>query len=244
VATRCIPQEPGAGSPAESQVILEVRDTGVGMDETTLQRCLEPFFSTKGPRGNGLGLALVYGMVRRHEATIEMKSEPGNGTVARISFGVPASVECIEADIPHQAEPGPLRILCIDDDLRIGAMLQEVLGSQNHFVKIAEGGEQGISAFRKAQQEGEPFHVVITDLGMPCVDGRQIVRTVKEESPGTPVIMLTGWAAMMDQDGDLPREADAILSKPPNMNRLYETIAKVSLASEASNCRCPVRRCP
>jgi signal transduction histidine kinase/CheY-like chemotaxis protein len=235
IATRLLPSNlEGSGLPV-SQVVLEVRDTGVGMDELTRQRCLEPFFSTKGPRGNGLGLAMVYGIVRRHEGAIEIESEIGEGTVARLVFNVASDPEP-EQIHPATIESNSLRILCIDDDRRIGAMLQEVLESQNHSVEIAEGGEQGIEAFRQARERGQPFHLIITDLGMPCVDGRQIVRIVKKESPETAVIMLTGWAAMMDQEGDLPREADAILTKPPSMQSLYETIAKVSLLRKEADC--------
>lgn len=72
--------------PKQRHVCLEVRDTGVGMDEMTRQRCLEPFFTTKGPRGRGLGLAMVYGLVRRHEGAIEISSQPGAGTAVRLLF--------------------------------------------------------------------------------------------------------------------------------------------------------------
>jgi signal transduction histidine kinase/ActR/RegA family two-component response regulator len=210
------------------RVIVEVRDTGVGMDELTRQRCLEPFFTTKGPKGSGLGLAMVYGMMRRHQGCIEIDSQEGHGTIVRLMLN-PVETP-VAAPQPVEMEVGipPLRILCIDDDQRIGAMLQQVLTSRNHQVEIADGGQKGVDAFRRAQKRGEPFQVVITDLGMPNVDGRQIVRMVKDESPATPVIMLTGWAAMMDQEAHLPKDVDAIVSKPAGIDQLLEVLAQVT----------------
>ncbi|MHC1768688.1 MAG: ATP-binding protein [Verrucomicrobiia bacterium] len=220
--------EDGAG-----RVIVEVCDTGVGMDEATRQRCLEPFFSTKGPRGNGLGLAMVYGLVRRHQGNIQIESQPGRGTIVRLVLN-PVEPAAKPAETT-ESEPGlpALRILCIDDDQRIVGMLRQVLASQHHLVEVADGGEEGVVAFRKAQSRGEPFQVVITDLGMPNVDGREIVRTVKAEAPGTPVIMLTGWAAMMDEAGEVPKDVDAVVGKPPTIHRLREALAQVTKACAA-----------
>lgn len=226
---------PGVDSPEKDagRVVIEVVDTGVGMDEATRQRCLEPFFTTKGPRGSGLGLAMVYGLVRRHQGSIEIESESGRGTTLRLRLipADPARRQSKAAEVDSTLPP--LRILCIDDDQRIVAMLREVLASQRHWVEVAEGGEEGIAAFRKARKRGEPFQVVITDLGMPNVDGREIVRTVKAEAPGTPVIMLTGWAAMLDQDGELPKDVDEIIGKPPTITRLHEALARVTKACAA-----------
>jgi CheY-like chemotaxis protein len=213
----------------DPQAFLEVRDDGTGMDEVTQQRCFEPFFSTKGPVGSGLGLSTVFGIVRRHGGTIELKSAPGAGTSVRLLFQAipPVEEENLPTDVPQTTR---LRILCIDDDQRISTMLHQVLSAEHHQVEVANGGKRGLDAFRKAQQRGEPFDVVITDLGMPNVDGRQIVRAVKMQSPSTPVILLTGWAAMMDQEGELPEGVDAVLNKPASMDRLQEVLSKVTLA--------------
>lgn len=212
------------------QVVLEVRDTGQGMDEQTRQRCLEPFFSTKGPRGSGLGLAMVYGMMRRQEGSIEVESAPGKGTRIKLIFQARPRVALSNVRTTSSAASSSLRILCIDDDWRISSMLQALLSSEKHNVEVANGGAKGVEAFRKAKDRGQPFQVVITDLGMPNVDGRQIVQTVKSESPDTPVIMLTGWTAVMDQDGELPKGVDAVVSKPPNMERLHEVLSRVTLS--------------
>src|SRR5208283_1758590 len=101
---------------ARQRIAVEVGDTGVGMDEEAQRRCLEPFFTTKGERGTGLGLAMVYGMVRRHGAEIEVDSELGRGTTIRLSFPAPASAST--APVQYTAVPAvqsPLRILVVDD---------------------------------------------------------------------------------------------------------------------------------
>jgi CheY-like chemotaxis protein len=222
------------------RVTLEVEDTGVGMDELTRQRCLEPFYSTKGPRGSGLGLAMVYGTMRRHEGTIEIESEVNRGTTVRLIFSKVG--ECVKprAAISWSASDlPPLHILCVDDDVRVATMLFEVLTSQHHQVEVAIGGQRGIDAFRGAKERGQPFQVVITDLGMPEVDGHEIVQTVKREAPGTAVIMLTGWAAMVDQEGELPKGVDAILSKPPTLERIWATLSQVTSAKPGTNSNTP-----
>ncbi len=208
--------------------ILEVIDTGVGMNEQTQKRCLEPFFSTKGRRGTGLGLAMVYGVVERHQGKIEIESKEGKGTTMRLIFpvrklGVPAAVEPTEDD----EAPGPFRILCIDDESALRVLIREILERDGHTVEMADGGQAGINAFRAASQNKDPFDVVITDLGMPFVDGNAVVRAIKGESPETPVVMLTGWGAFLKNDGDVPAEVDGVLSKPPRLKEIRSMLRRV-----------------
>jgi len=214
-------------------VVLEIKDTGVGMDEKTRARCLEPFFSTKGKRGTGLGLAMVYGVVERHEGQIEIDSEPGKGTTVRLIFPAyklesPATTAQGE-DVP----PGPFRILCVDDEPPVRELVREMLERDGHTVTVADGGQAGIDAFRAANK-GKPFDAIVTDLGMPYVDGREVAATIKRESPGTPVIMLTGWGAFMKGDQTTPAHVDAVLSKPPRIAEIRAALRKfVPAASKA-----------
>ncbi len=211
-----------------SHVIMEVTDTGMGMDDKTRQRCLEPFFSTKTQRGgSGLGLAMVYGMVERHEGTIEIESEVGKGTTFRLVFPVRGCVRRRNGRSDTNAFARPLRILCIDDEPLIRELLNDSLILFKHQVTTADGGQRGVEAFRKAATDGEPFEVVITDLGMPEMDGRQVANLIKAESPGTPVIMLTGWGTMMKEEGDVPAQVDGVLSKPPRVKELGDMLARV-----------------
>ena len=212
-----------------SHLVLEVKDTGDGMDEKTRQRCLEPFFSTKRDRGGtGLGLAMVYGMMERHEGTIEVESEPGRGTTMRLIFPLrQAPSSAGDGTQLVKAEQQSLRVLCIDDEPLLRELLKEVLEFEKHKVVTADGGQTGLEAFQAALDRGEPFDIVVTDLGMPHVDGRNVAQTIRTNSPATPVIMLTGWGTMLNERGDLPTNVDAILSKPPRPAELHETLLRV-----------------
>jgi signal transduction histidine kinase/CheY-like chemotaxis protein len=217
----------GEGTP--THVILEVIDTGIGMDEETRRRCLEPFYSTKGERGTGLGLAMVFGTVQRHEGDIDIESELGKGTTMRLTFPIREPAKTSAVGGPEAAAPLPtLRILCIDDDPVLRDLLKEMLGHDGHRVELADGGQEGLQAFRAASGQGESFDVVITDIGMPYVDGREVASTVKRESPTTPVIMLSGWGRQMKAEGDAPAQADYVLSKPPRIHELRQALAKVT----------------
>jgi PAS domain S-box-containing protein len=208
-------------------LLVEVADTGVGMDEETRRRCLEPFFTTKGERGTGLGLAMVYGVVQRHSADLAIDSAPGKGTTVRLSFAVPAVVAA-DAALLNAAPlvPSRLRILVVDDDPLILRALCEFLESDGHDVITANGGETGICAFAAAQKRSKPFAVVITDLGMPRVDGRKVASFVKGTSDSTPVILLTGWGQRLIAEGDVPPHVDCVISKPPKLRELREALAR------------------
>ncbi len=205
-------------------VQIEVSDTGVGMDDDTRRRCLEPFFTTKGERGTGLGLAMVYGMIERHSANIEIDTALNQGTTVRISFAV--HVNCAEIAVRAAAYlvPSPLRILTVDDDPLVLKALLDTLGRDGHMVVAADGGQAGIDAFRTAQANGTAFSVVITDLGMPYIDGRKVAAAIKDLSPSTPVILLTGWGQRIVADADLPLHVDCVLSKPPKLSELREAL--------------------
>ena len=212
-----------------THVALEVTDTGIGMDEETRNRCLEPFFSTKGQRGTGLGLAMVYGIMERHEGTIEIDSEVSKGTTMRLVFPIREATAYIHdntKDKPLQIPP--LRILCVDDEPLLRQLMKEILESDGHNVSVADGGQAGIETFRTCRANNDHFDVVITDLGMPYVDGKQVACVLKKECPKTPVILLTGWGTMMKADGELPSQVDAVISKPPRISELRETLLKVS----------------
>jgi signal transduction histidine kinase/CheY-like chemotaxis protein len=217
------------------QVQIEVRDNGVGMDEKTRQRCLEPFFSTKAKHGGtGLGLAMVYGMVQRHEGAITISSVPEQGTCIQLTFPVR------EHAAPAVAQPAPricrqrsMHVLCIDDEMIVREILNDSLSTFNHRVTVASSGKLGVELFRDAIMKNQPYEAVITDLGMPEMDGHQVARLIKAESPFTPVIMLTGWGAMMKEEGETAPEVDAIIAKPAQIdelnNLLLETADRVAL---------------
>jgi signal transduction histidine kinase/CheY-like chemotaxis protein len=209
-------------------VHVEVSDTGIGMDEETRRRCLEPFYTTKGERGTGLGLAMVYGMIQRHSAELNIDSTVGKGTTVRLSF-IPAQTTMLTAQhTPAGPATNHLRILLVDDDPLLLKSVKEVLDADGHTVVAADGGQSGIDAFQAAHRGGHPFSLVITDLGMPYVDGRKVAAAVKAESPQTPVVLLTGWGRRLIAENETPPHVDRILSKPPKLAALRAALAELT----------------
>lgn len=210
------------------RVELRVKDTGVGMDEETRRRCLEPFFSTKGTRGTGLGLAMVYGMAQRHDATLGIESATGRGTQVCLGFAVPTGGATVaEPAAPEPPPPSRMQILIVDDDPLLLKSLWDALQAEGHAVTAASGGQAGIDAFRSAQESGQVFDVVITDLGMARVDGRQVAAAIKRMSPGTPIVLLTGWGQRLVDDNEVPADVDMVLNKPPKLRELRAVLSLV-----------------
>lgn len=210
----------------DGRIILEVSDTGVGMDEETRRRCLEPFYTTKGERGTGLGLAMVFAMVERHDADLEIDSAPGKGATMRLVFPASSAAPPEPAKpIRHAVPAGRMRILVVDDDPLVAKVLQDTMQIDGHQVMTADGGQAGIQAFKAALESGDTFDVVMTDLGMPYVDGSKVAASIKELSPATPVVLLTGWGQRLQAENEVPPHVDRLLSKPPKLADLRETLA-------------------
>ena len=209
--------------------VIEIGDSGIGMDEDTRRRCLEPFYTTKGERGTGLGLAMVYGMIQRHSAELEIDSTLGQGTTMRLIFAaVTASATSNTGVFKPQMPVRPLRILLVDDDPMLIQSLRDTLQEDGHLITATNGGQMGIDTFRSARESGHTFDLVITDLGMPYVDGRKVAAAIKSLSPSTPVIMLTGWGQRLIAENELPAHVNKVLSKPPRMHELRAAFAELT----------------
>jgi PAS domain S-box-containing protein len=217
---------------AGDAVAVEVQDNGVGMDEETRRRCLEPFFTTKGERGTGLGLAMVYGVIQRHGAEMDIRPAPGGGTLVSLSFPVPAHVSTPTGEAVAPVLPSRLRLLLIDDDPVLLKALGDTLEADGHQLTIANDGQAGIDAFSAAHHRGEAFAAVITDLGMPYVDGRKVAAAIKALSPSMPVLLLTGWGQGLAADAEISPHVDRILSKPPKLRELRAALAQHCPAGE------------
>jgi CheY-like chemotaxis protein len=122
--------------------------------------------------------------------------------------------------------PTGLRILIVDDDPVLLKSLHDTLTADGCHIVIAQGGQEGIDMFLAAHRQQPVFDLVITDLGMPFVDGRKVAGAVKTASPATPVIMLTGWGQRLVTEGDTPPHVDRVLSKPPRLHELRSTLAE------------------
>ncbi len=221
----------GATAPTERALLLEVADTGVGMSEETRRRCLEPFFTTKGTRGTGLGLAMVYGTIQRHGGSIDLHSAPGAGTRFVLRFPLRRPAPVAEAVPAEAGEQIPRRILVVDDQAVLCEILVEYLASDGHEVETALDGYEALEKFRAATATGGGFDLVITDRAMPGMNGESLAMGVKALEPGTRVVMLTGYAAMGGGDECLPC-IDMVVDKPVTRNALRQAVTKVMADSQ------------
>ncbi len=212
----------GSGS-----VRIEICDDGVGMDAETRRRCLEPFFTTKGERGTGLGLAMVYGVAQRHAAEIDISSTPGEGTTVALIFAARApGAEAAGSDSETYAYPPRMCLLLVDDDPVLLKALSDALTNDGHVVVTANDGQAGIDTFATSLVESVRFDAVITDLGMPYVDGRLVAAAIKGLSPSTPVLLLTGWGQGLLAENDVPPHVDQVLGKPPKMREIRAALVR------------------
>ena len=123
-----------------------------------------------------------------------------------------------------------LRILVVDDDPRILRSLRRVLEADSHEVTVADGGRAGIEAFAAASQRGEPFAVVLLDLGMPDTGGREVAAAIKAASPVTPIVLVTGSGDRIRDANHLPLQVERVLSKPPDVEDLRRVIGELTAA--------------
>ncbi len=178
-------------------VELTVVDTGVGMDAQTLQSCFEPFFTTKGPGvGTGLGLSSVKRALESCGGAIEVESEPGHGTCFRLWFpALAGSSEENDRTVDSPAQGRGERILVVDDVAQMREVAKSALARAGFRVTTAESGEGALAQLEDREQT---FDLLLTDVIMPGLDGRQLARRALEVRPGLPVLFMSGYA-------DLPR---------------------------------------
>jgi signal transduction histidine kinase len=206
---------------SNNQVELAVSDTGMGMTEETRRSCLEPFFTTKGPAGSGLGLAMSYGIVRRHGGSIMIESAVGKGSTFTIILPVPThTLERRTAGSKKTIRP--LHILVVDDHPAICEIVSAYLAEDRHVVETATNGREAMEKFRAGQ-----FDLVITDRAMPEMNGDELADSIKRLSPGEPIIMLTGFADLINETGQRAESVDLVLSKPARLSDLREAILEV-----------------
>ncbi len=203
-----------AGSvPPGKYSVITVKDNGHGMDANALERVFEPFFTTKTQgEGTGMGMAVLFGIVQRHEGTITIESEPGKGTCARVYL--PKCREEGSAAAPDREEPverGTERILFVDDEQIMAEMVGDMLGSLGYTVAVFTDPLRALKAFRDAP---ESFDLVITDQTMPTMAGMQLAREARKIKPDIPVILCTGYSKFVDEEKALASGMDAFLSKP------------------------------
>lgn len=208
---------------AEEMVRIEVVDTGSGMSSEQVSRCLEPFYTTKGEQGTGLGLAVAYGIIQRHCGTIEITSEVGVGTVFSLVLPTTTTELAETQGEKRFADVEALRILVVDDQEIICELLSELLLADGHEPTTAFDGEEAFKMFKDGA-----FDMVITDQSMPGMSGEQLAKAVKAHRSGTAVILLTGFGEEMKAAGTLPEGIDMIVGKPVSGSDLRKAIHEVA----------------
>ncbi|MBN2302283.1 MAG: response regulator [Lentisphaerae bacterium] len=209
-----------------NSLVVEVIDTGEGMTSEVRKHCLNPLFSTKGTYGSGIGLTVADNIVKKHGGSIDVLSEPGQGTTVRLRFpllliktpaGQPTG-DSSQQDLLH-----PLRILVIEDDSRSSSLLEKYLSANNHVAVTQAAGKDGIACFKS-----DHFDVVLTDRALPDMSGDSVAQSIKEINPDTPIIMLTGFGELMKDKGEIPDCIDILLSKPVTFDELHAAIREVA----------------
>jgi CheY-like chemotaxis protein len=191
-------------------------------------RLFEPFFSTKGERGTGLGLAVVFSVVQRHRGQITVESAPGQGSVFRLTF--PAATRRRRRPAPPvPAAPSvrPRRILAVDDVPAMGRTVARVLSLEGHAVTVATSGEEAIERLRQ-----EPFDLVISDVGLGAgMNGWELAEHVRRHYPGVWFALATGWGAQIDPEEARARGVRAVIAKPYRAAELQRLVADLAAAS-------------
>ncbi len=209
----------------QDEVVLKVRDTGIGIPSHMLDKVFIPFFTTKVTAGAGLGLASSQAIVKSHGGYISVESVEGRGSTFTVCLPKSSHLPAAPPPDCRTEGPKPLRILVIDDVDAILTLLADALREFNHVVYTAASGEAGIKVFKS-----EPVDLVICDLGMPCMTGWEVSKQIKEicknrGSLKTPFILLTGWGDQIRETEKMSESGvNRILAKPVDLPQLLETI--------------------
>jgi signal transduction histidine kinase/CheY-like chemotaxis protein len=226
-------------------VIIKIIDTGVGMYPEVRSRIFDPFFTTKGKAGLGLGLAVSFGIIRRHSGNIEVESQYGNGTEFRITLPVAKiaekpvkqseSVEPVLPEVTAPAcEPSPepllIRMLVVDDEDFVRDLLRDILEGENCEVCVAESGSEALSLFKENEFDG-----VFTDVGMPGMSGWELAREIRQINKQIPIAVITGWGEAVGSHEQKAAGVDWIVAKPFTADRISELVRDLSRRVEKNS---------
>jgi signal transduction histidine kinase/CheY-like chemotaxis protein len=202
-------------------VVVEVADTGTGMPPDVRARIFDPFFTTKGEQGTGLGLAVSMGIIQSHGGQIEVESQPGAGTRFTIRLPVRVAEQAGRRKVPRNVQIAPGHILFVESEAMVRDATMRVLTRWGHKVAQASGGVEALQQFAP-----DTFDVVISDLGMPDMNGWDLLGQIKQRDPRVPTILITGWGRQIGDDEARARGVDYIIEKPFDQDDLREVLAE------------------
>ncbi|HEU5459172.1 MAG TPA: PAS domain S-box protein [Pyrinomonadaceae bacterium] len=207
----------------DDRLQLHFSDNGMGMPEDVQQKIFEPFFSTKGAHGTGLGLSVSYSIIERHAGSISVVSEPGKGT--NFTIDLPAVVaETSSDDMPGVMSDAPsLRILVVDDEDPVRETLAEMLVAVNHEVELAGSGQEAVQKMRT-----RGFDFVFTDLAMPEMDGWETARMIRKNWPNVRIVLVTGYGPTTAPPAGEEDLVDAIIGKPFDFAQVGSTLNELT----------------
>ena len=212
------------GLTSGTYVKLSVTDNGSGIQPQILDRIFEPYFTTKDvDKGLGMGLSVVYGIVKNCDGAIHVNSDVGLGTTVEVLLPVIATQTEVDLEKARALPTGTERILFIDDEPGLVSMTRHMLQRLGYRV---EGTTSSVEALQRFGQEPEAFDLVITDMAMPEMTGAQLAEELIQLRPEVPVILCTGYSSRLDEDQATRRGIAAYIDKPLMMEKLAQTVRK------------------
>lgn len=204
----------------DNRLLLQFVDNGMGMEEDILQKIFEPFFSTKGAHGTGLGLSVSYSIIERHGGSISVKSELGRGTVFMIDLPAAMVGSTIKEAVGPIGKIPRFNILVVDDEPPVGETLAEMLRAVNHAVVLAESGQEAVQKLQAAA-----FDFVFTDLAMPEMDGWETARAIRKYQPEMKIVLVTGYGPATVPPIGEEDLVDGIIGKPFDFAQVGSTLS-------------------
>jgi CheY-like chemotaxis protein len=207
-------------------VMLAVSDTGVGMDAETQAHIFEPFYTTKGSsRGTGLGLSTVYGIVKQSGGYIWVYSEPGKGTTFKVYLPrVEGPVDTPVAKPEVAARKGNETILVVEDETAVRELARTILAAQGYSVLVAESA---VEAEKIAAAGSRKIHLLLTDVVMPGVSGRELARRITSSNSGMQVLFMSGYTDNVIAHGGVLEAGVAFLQKPFTPRALTDKVREL-----------------
>ena len=207
----------------DDRLKLMFTDNGMGMPDDVRQKIFEPFFSTKGAHGTGLGLSVSYSILERHAGSISVLSEPGKGASFMIDLPAAVAEETMHKTETVVGDLAPLRILVVDDELPVRETLAEMLTAVRHEVQLAGSGPEALQKMRQ-----HTFDFVFTDLAMPEMDGWETARSIRKDWPDVKIVLVTGYGPNTTPPSGEEHLVDAIIGKPFDFTQVGSTLNALS----------------